>query len=151
MAEPRMRLRQKGQQFHHNELTGFLAAYGDDTDPLPSTQLILDEILTDFIIETCHSAALCASYSRRQKIKVDDFKWVLRRDGRKLGKVAESAFTEKLLKESRTVFDAGDEGVIKKGKGKANLKEIAGVDEEDVGAVEDGEGRKKKKRKAEEK
>ena len=128
-------------------VTGFLRAFGDDPDPLSSTQLVLDEILTDFIIETCHSAALCASYSRRQKIKVDDFKWVLRRDGKKLGKVAESAFAEKLLKESRTVFDAGDEGMIKKGKAKAGLKEI-GVDEEET---EDGEARKKKRRKVEEK
>lgn len=129
------------------KVTGFLRAFGDDPDPLASTQLILDEILTDFIIETCHAAALCASYSRRQKIKVDDFKWVLRRDGKKLGKVAESAFAEKLLKESRTVFDAGDEGMIKKGKGKGGLKEI-GVEEEDA---EDGEGRKKKRRKVEDK
>lgn len=128
-------------------MTGFLRAFGDDPDPLPSTQTVLDEILTDFIIETCHAAALCASYSRRQKIKVDDFKWVLRRDGKKLGKVAESAFAEKLLKESRTVFDAGDEGMIKKGKGKAGLKDI-GVEEEEA---EDGEGRKRKKRKVEDK
>ncbi|KAL1302143.1 hypothetical protein AAFC00_002577 [Neodothiora populina] len=149
MAEPRMRLRQKGQQFHHNELTGFLRAFGDDPDPLSSTQLILDEILTDFVIETCHAAALCASYSRRQKIKVDDFKWVLRRDTKKLGKVAESAFAEKLLKENRTVFDAGDEGMIKKGKVKGGLKEIGVDPEEDAG--EDGEGRKKKRRKTEEK
>ncbi|KAH0288958.1 hypothetical protein KCU71_g15608, partial [Aureobasidium melanogenum] len=86
MAEPRMRLRQKGQQFSNPELAGLLEAFGD-TQPLPATLTTLDEIITDFIIETCHSAAICASYSRRQKIKVDDFKWVLRRDAKKLGRV----------------------------------------------------------------
>lgn len=127
-------------------MTGFLRAFGDDPDPLSSTQLVLDEILTDFIIETCHAAALCASYSRRQKIKVDDFKWVLRRDSKKLGKVAESAFAENMLKESRRVFDGGDEGTIKKGKGKAGFKELGDEDEEVA-----EESRKKKKRKVEEK
>lgn len=80
---------------------------------------------------------------------------MLRRDARKLGKVAESAFAEKLLKESRTVFDAGDEGMIKKGRANKAAAAVAGIaglaeDEEEVGDGE-GEGRKRKKRKVEEK
>nr|POE75772.1 transcription initiation factor tfiid subunit 13 [Quercus suber] len=95
MAEPRARPRQKGATFSPNELISLLYAYGSNPHSqthtqLPSTISVLDEILTDFIIETCHTAALCASYSRRQKIKVDDFKWVLRRDEALLGRVLES-------------------------------------------------------------
>ncbi|TIA42329.1 TFIID-18kDa-domain-containing protein [Aureobasidium pullulans] len=141
MAEPRMRLRQKGQQFSNPELAGLLEAFGD-TQPLPATLTTLDEIITDFIIETCHSAAICASYSRRQKIKVDDFKWVLRRDAKKLGRVTEIFFAEKILKDNRKAFDIGTgEGLVQGKKGA--VKEL-GVEEEG----EEG-GRKRKKRKTE--
>jgi transcription initiation factor TFIID subunit 13 len=153
-----MRLRQKGQQFSNPEreyrldrhyivsllnlsVAGLLEAFGD-TQPLPATLTTLDEIITDFIIETCHSAAICASYSRRQKIKVDDFKWVLRRDAKKLGRVTEIFFAEKILKDNRKAFDIGTgEGLVAGKKGA--VKEL-GVEEEG----EEG-GRKKKKRKTE--
>lgn len=132
------------RQFTTNSLTtvaGLLEAFGD-TQPLPATLTTLDEIITDFIIETCHSAAICASYSRRQKIKVDDFKWVLRRDAKKLGRVTEIFFAEKILKDNRKAFDIGTgEGLVQGKKGA--VKEL-GVEEEG----EEG-GRKKKKRKTE--
>jgi len=128
-----------------------LEAFGDK-HPLPSTVLVLDEIITDFIIETCHSAALCASYSRRQKIKVDDFKWVLRRDAKKLGRVTEIFFAEKILKDSRKAFEltTGQDALVagtKRGKGGAAMAEIGAVAE----GEEDEGGRKRKKRKVEEK
>lgn len=92
-----MRERKKGvQQFSTKELETFLFALGASPPPghpahctLPATIKTLDEIVTDYIIETSHAAALCASYSRRNKIKVDDFKFVLRRDPKKLGRVLE--------------------------------------------------------------
>jgi len=116
----------------------------------------MDEIITDFIIETCHAAALSASYSRRQKIKVDDFKWVLRRDGKKLGRVAETFLREKALKESRKAFQFDNPEALagKRGKG-AGAGGVAGIagDEEDAGAGEGaaatgGPVKRRKKRKA---
>ncbi|GAB7342150.1 hypothetical protein MBLNU457_g0412t1 [Dothideomycetes sp. NU457] len=145
MAEPRMRLRHKGQQFPTTDIEQLLHAFGDSSSPLPSTVLVLDEILTDFIIETCHNAALSASYSRRQKIKIDDFKWVLRRDAKKLGRVAEIFAAERMLKESRKAFEFQEAGLIAATKkGKKGLLEEGEDDEE-------GEGRKRgrKKRKVE--
>ena len=72
--EPRSRARGKGPQFSADDLAALLFAYGD-TDPLPETIRCLDEIVTDFIIETCHTAAASATYAHRAKIKVDDFKF----------------------------------------------------------------------------
>lgn len=108
--------------------------------------LTLDEIITDFIIETCHAAALSASYSRRQKIKVDDFKWVLRHDAKKLGRVTEIFFAEKIIRENRKVFalDGDPAAMAKKGKGGAGALAEIGVDEEGEGG-----GPKKKRRKVE--
>ena len=71
MTEPRMRLRQKGQQFPTQDckshslspftpqrptnvttVEAFLLAFGDNDYPLPETVRVLDEIITDYIIGT---------------------------------------------------------------------------------------------------
>lgn len=104
---------------------------------------MLDEILTDFIIETCHCAALSASYSRRQKIKVDDFRWVLRRDSKKLGRVGEMYLKERMLKESRKVLGEMDLGAAGKEGAAGAFGELAGLDEADEGKKK---GKKRKKR-----
>ena len=62
---------------------------------------VLDEIITDFIIETCHQAARSATYSNRQKIKVDDFKYTIRNNDGMLGRVQELLSIDKELKEAR--------------------------------------------------
>jgi transcription initiation factor TFIID subunit 13 len=152
MAEPRARVRQKGQVFssddrksttnHHSipkatpltikiTVSSLLVAFGDHPPPLPGTISALDEILTDFIIETCHYAALSASYSRRQKIKSDDFKFVLRRDEVLLGRVQEQLWRERKLKEDRKMVDTNED-----------LKTMAKGEEEEEGG---GEGKKNKR------
>lgn len=111
-------------------------AFGDHPPPLPATIASLDEILTDFIIETCHYAALSASYSRRQKIKADDFKFVLRRDEVLLGRVQEQLWRERKLKEDRKMVDTNED-----------LKVMAKDQEEEEGdGGKGGEGGKKTKR-----
>lgn len=125
-----------------------LYAFGDSPQPLSSTASILDEILTDFIIETCHAAALCASYSRRQKIKIDDFRWVLRKSPALLGRVNEQLFREKYIKNQRKIvdFDAyGKEGA----QDLADLAEVGGAGEEDMKPDKGKRGRKRRKRKTE--
>jgi transcription initiation factor TFIID subunit 13 len=54
-----------------------------------------------------------ASYSRRQKIKVDDFKFVLRRDPPKLGRVIEYLNLDKKIKDQKRGFDADELEVTK--------------------------------------
>ena len=85
-----------------------LYAFGDDQDPLPETVRVLDEIVTDFIIETCHQAARSASYSNRQKIKIDDFKFAIRNNEEMLGRVQELLGMDKELKEARKQFDVAE-------------------------------------------
>ena len=146
MAEPRSRPRQKGQLFTTPDLTELLYAFGSNPTStggqLGATIAVLDEILTDFIIESCHSAAICASYSRRQKIKVDDFKWVLRKDERLLGRVLEQMWKDREMKDTRRVMDFDKVGA----EGAGDLADIA-----EIGGAT-GEMKKKgrrKKRKAE--
>ncbi|KAL6707134.1 hypothetical protein ACN47E_004681 [Coniothyrium glycines] len=134
MTEPRMRLRQKGQQFPTPDLEAFLLAFGDNDYPLPETVRVLDEIITDYIIETCHEAASVAHHARRAKVKLDDFKFMLRRDTGKLGRVSEMLETDKELKRKRKAFDT-DEGAVMADKGDAAVE----------GDGADGERERKKK------
>ncbi|KAJ6201688.1 transcription initiation factor IID, 18kD subunit-domain-containing protein [Bipolaris maydis] len=149
MTEPRMRLRQKGQQFPTQDLEAFLLAFGDNDYPLPETVRVLDEIITDYIIETCHEAASVAHHARRAKIKLDDFKFMLRRDTGKLGRVSEMLETDKELKRKRKAFDT-DEGAVladreRVGGGGGGAERAEGA--EDKGRKEEEERRRKKKKK----
>ncbi|KAJ4395697.1 hypothetical protein N0V91_010666 [Didymella pomorum] len=156
MTEVRMRLRQKGQQFptqdsppphlkktrtlfDRPQVEAFLLAFGDNDYPLPETVRVLDEIVTDYIIETCHEAAAVAHHARRAKIKLDDFKFMLRRDTGKLGRVSEMLETDKELKRKRKAFDTDEGAVLQKGDAK----------EEEGEQKREEEGRKKKKKKKE--
>lgn len=161
MAEPRARPRQVNTRtFSDESLIGLLTANGANEPHLPETLRVFDEILTDFIIEICHQAAMCASYSRRQKIKADDFKFALRKDKELLGRVLEQLQRDKGLKEERKMMDvdglAGGAGAVEglgelvgeggrgkgKGKGAAGKKRKAAnaAEEENWEDMEDEDG-----------
>ncbi|KAG7004698.1 hypothetical protein G7Y79_00024g056480 [Physcia stellaris] len=70
MTEPRARAaRHKGQLNFESEIRTYLYAFGDVKDPLDETVRVLDELATDFVIETCHKANQVANLSGRQKVK----------------------------------------------------------------------------------
>ena len=79
------------------------------------------------MLEICHAAAAFAMYARRQKIKVDDFLFALRRDPGKLGRVQELLRMERELKEARKAFDQNDDqvGALRE-SGKKGLGELGG-------------------------
>lgn len=135
MTEPRQRARQKGQQFATADLEAYLAAFGDDFNPLHETVKTLDEIITDYIIETCHAAAQCAAYSHRQKIKVDDFKFALRKDPKKLGRVTELLQMEKDIRRARKIAEVDEESVMRgEGEGGQGRGKRRRVEEKDKGS-----------------
>lgn len=112
-------------------VTQALYAYGDDKEPLPETVRILDEIATDFIIETCFSAAKSAECCSRSKLKVDDFKFAIRGDPALLGRVNELLAMDKHISTARKAFktDEGREGLErggrkKKGEGKDGEEKV---------------------------
>ncbi|KAI4270240.1 MAG: hypothetical protein LQ337_006803 [Flavoplaca oasis] len=145
MTEPRARAaRHKGQLNFEKELRGLLYAHGDDEDPLPETVRVLDEITTDFIIETCHAASRHATLNGRQKVKLEDFKFVVRKDDRLLGRMMELIGMEKELKEARKGFntDEGKVGLERTGPKKRRRAMKAGEKDEDGDAadgIDDGE------------
>lgn len=111
---------------------------------------VLDEIVTDYIIESCHEAAAVAHHARRAKIKLDDFKFMLRRDTGKLGRVSEMLETDKELKRKRKAFDTDEGAVLQKRDARGEEEEggAAGSKKKGgAGGEEDGGERKKKKKK----
>jgi transcription initiation factor TFIID subunit 13 len=128
--------------FDRPQVEAFLLAFGDNDYPLPETVRVLDEIVTDYIIESCHEAAAVAHHARRAKIKLDDFKFMLRRDTGKLGRVSEMLETDKELKRKRKAFDTDEGAVLQKGDAKEDEELPA-----KRGGGEDGERKKKKKKK----
>lgn len=107
----------------------------------------MDEIVTDFILEMCHSAAQYASHARRQKIKVDDFRFALRRDENKLGRVQELLRMERELKEARKAFDQNDDQVAKEAgaKGLRDLGESVDGTATTAGKKGKGKGKRAKR------
>lgn len=154
--EPRARAtRHKGTLNFGPELESMLYGFGAPVpppgtgiSPKPNTETIrvLDEILTDFVIETCHSAVAIASYSGRTKLKTDDFYWVIRNDPNKLGRVREMFEKKRDIEHARRMVDVGGggEGVKLAVEDMAALAEEAG--EEGTGKGK-GRGRGRGKRK----
>lgn len=75
---------------------------------------------TDFIIETCFSAAKSAEICGRSKLKVDDFKFAIRGDPALLGRVNELLAMDKQINTARKAFktDEGREGLERGGRKK---------------------------------
>ncbi|CAN6664228.1 transcription initiation factor TFIID subunit 13 [Trichomonascus vanleenenianus] len=88
-----------------NDLKSLMYAFGDVPNPFPESIVCLEDILQEYIINTCHEAYRVAKTSNRQKIKVDDFKFALRRDSRKLGRVEELLMMQREINEARKTFD----------------------------------------------
>lgn len=103
---------------------------------------VLDEMLTDFIIELCHTAALSAQLAHRAKIKVDDFKFALRKDARKLGRAVQMSDLKKSIEKQRQVLkdDVVADGIVKGERGKGRGKRVREAEE-----GSEGEGLLKKK------
>ncbi|KAF8474995.1 transcription initiation factor IID, 18kDa subunit [Kalaharituber pfeilii] len=103
--------RARRQHLFARELRSLMYGCGDDPNPLNESVELLDDLVTEYIIDMCHEAAKMATHARRNKIKVDDFKFALRRDPKKLGRVEELLLMSKVIAEARKQFDDNVEGV----------------------------------------
>ncbi|KAL9131765.1 MAG: hypothetical protein Q9217_000370 [Psora testacea] len=145
MSEHRVRpARHKGQLNFEQEP---LYAFGDDKSPLPETVRVLDEIVTDYIIDTVHTASKAATISGRGKVKADDFKFAIRNDEVATGRVKELLAMEKSLKDARKQFDTGEGkvGLERGGRGRRKKVEEGEMDIEADGQVEKGKRKGKVK------
>ncbi|KAG4303190.1 hypothetical protein PCK1_000528 [Pneumocystis canis] len=87
-------------------LKSLMYAFGDDKHPTLDSVQVLEDIVIDYINEMCLEAARVAG--NRNKLKVDDFKFILRNDPRKLGRVEELLTLQRVIAEARKQFDDKD-------------------------------------------
>lgn len=124
-----------------------LYAHGDVPQSLPSTIRVLDEIVSDFLISLCFEADRPAQLAGRQKVKLEDFKFAVRKDPLKLGKVEEVFERKKEIDEARKAVDVSDDRIVKDGaklgKGAQGEEELGVWDDDDE--VDGAKGGKKEK------
>jgi transcription initiation factor TFIID subunit 13 len=90
-----------------------LYAHGDVPNSLDSTKKVLDEMLSDFIVELSFEADRAAQLAGRQKVKVDDFKFACRKDPVKLGKIQEVFDKKAEIDAIRKAVDTSDDKITK--------------------------------------
>lgn len=82
-----------------------LFAFGDVDSPDAETVATFDDILQDYIIDLCYEASRVSRAACRTKIKVDDFKFAMRQDTKKLARVEELLTLQKVITEAKKIFD----------------------------------------------
>lgn len=83
-----------------------LFACGDARNPLPETVRALDEILTEFVQGVAFESARVAQHAGRQKLKLSDFEFAMRRNPTYLGKMRDVFDKQKDIKSaSKTIGD----------------------------------------------
>ncbi|KAL7751988.1 hypothetical protein RI367_002516 [Sorochytrium milnesiophthora] len=70
-----------------DEIRTLMYAHGDDKDSDPAAVSLLEDIAIEFIVDMCINAARVTV--GRNRVKLDDFKFLLRHDPRKLARVEE--------------------------------------------------------------
>lgn len=97
--------KKKNQKQFTKDLENLLYAHGDVETPLPDTVNCLEDIMLTYITDLCHSASLYSRTTRRAKIKVDDFKFVLRNDPIKFNRIGELLVMNKEISDAKRQFD----------------------------------------------
>ena len=103
----------KKSNLFSKDLGPLLYSYGDVSKPLQSTIECLDEIVTQYLIDICANAIKVSQNSQRNKVKLDDFKFVLRHDPIKLARAEELITTNKIIIEAKRQFNEIDNSLKK--------------------------------------
>ncbi|KAJ1929464.1 hypothetical protein IWQ60_001145 [Tieghemiomyces parasiticus] len=90
------------------EISLMMYGFGDVRNPAPDTVGVMEDILVDYLTEMCFQTARGAQ--RPNKVTVQDFKFALRHDEKKLARVEELLKMAEVIKESRRLFSDDEEG-----------------------------------------
>ncbi|GAA6000087.1 hypothetical protein JCM10207_006047 [Rhodosporidiobolus poonsookiae] len=96
------------------DLAPMMYGFGDD-NPAPDTIQVMEELVIEHITDICAQAQLIST--NRGKIKVDDFRFALRRDPKKLARLDELLFMQEEIARARRGFEdpmefAGEEDAV---------------------------------------
>lgn len=126
-------------QSNYALVSRFLFAHGDSHTPLELSKRVLDELVTDFITETCFEAHRSAQLAGRQKIKLDDIKFACRKNPQYLGKIQETLDKKTEIDAARKLVDQNDDKITKSNV-KAVAEELGDDDDDDLDEEVDRKG-----------
>lgn len=89
------------------DLQHMMYGYGDDSNPLPETVALMEDIVIDYVTDMVHKAQDVAS--KRGKLLTEDFLFLLRKDMPKLNRCTELLAMNEELKRARKAFEVDEE------------------------------------------
>nr|GEY37665.1 transcription initiation factor TFIID subunit 13 [Tanacetum cinerariifolium] len=81
--------------------------FGDDSNPLPETVALVEDIVVEYVTDMVHKAQDIAS--KRGKLLTEDFLFLIRKDTPKLNRCTELLSMNEELKQARKAFDVDEE------------------------------------------
>lgn len=90
-------------------------AYGDEIDPLPETVAAVEDIMLEYMGSICsqahavssirHRTVSTSAHAHQPKLRLDDIKYVLRHDIKKLSRIEELMVLQEDIKRVRSALD----------------------------------------------
>lgn len=109
-----MSRRLKRTNLFSKDVSSLLYAYGDVPQPLQSTVHCLDEVVAQYLVDICASAVHTSQVAQRPKVRLEDFRFALRKDPVKLGRAEELIATNKVITEAKKQFNEADNSALKR-------------------------------------
>ncbi|KAJ2963897.1 hypothetical protein NQZ79_g1050 [Umbelopsis isabellina] len=88
------------------DLKPMIYGAGDVPQPASDTVALMDDLIIDYIAEMCLKAAKVAE--KRGKVKVDDIKFILRKDPKKMARVEELIYMDDHIRKAKQIVDMNE-------------------------------------------
>ncbi|XVE67829.1 hypothetical protein DITRI_Ditri09bG0020000 [Diplodiscus trichospermus] len=92
------------------DLQHMMYGFGDDTNPLPETVALVEDIVVEYVTDLTHKAQDIGS--KRGKLSVEDFLYLIRKDFPKLNRCKELLSMQEELKQARKAFEVDEEKLV---------------------------------------
>ncbi|XP_021298928.1 transcription initiation factor TFIID subunit 13 [Herrania umbratica] len=89
------------------DLQHMMYGFGDDPNPLPETVSLVEDIVVEYVTDLAHKAQDIGS--KRGKLSVEDFLYLIRKDLPKLNRCTELLSMQEELKQARKAFEVDEE------------------------------------------
>ncbi|CAA7017195.1 unnamed protein product [Microthlaspi erraticum] len=98
---------EKRKTFFQKELQHMMYGFGDEQNPLPETVALVEDIVVEYVTDLTHKAQEIGT--KRGRLVVDDFLYLIRKDLPKLNRCRELLAMQEELKQARKAFDVDED------------------------------------------
>ncbi|XP_018480619.1 transcription initiation factor TFIID subunit 13 [Raphanus sativus] len=100
---------EKRKPLFQKELQHMMYGFGDEPNPLPETVALVEDIVVEYVTDLTHKAQEIGT--KRGRLLVDDFLYLIRKDLPKLNRCRELLAMQEELKQARKAFDVDEEKI----------------------------------------